>query len=99
MRDRRWDGGVKATVKEYYHIQLLVRDEKQERRFRAVRDAIATTERQENGEARLRLLKALYWPGTHTIEGAALTIPCSVRTAKYWVRSFLSEVERNLDLP
>lgn len=99
MRDRRWDGGVKATVKEYYHIRQIARDEKQERRFRAVRDAIATTERQENGESRLRLLKALYWPGTHTIEGAALDIPCSVRTAKRWNRLFLAVVEKNLDLP
>lgn len=99
MRDRRWDRGVKVTVREYCRIRYIERDEGQERRYRAVQAAIDSTERRNDGESRMRLLRMLYWPGTHTIEGAALQIPCSVRTAKYWVRDFLREVEVNLDLP
>lgn len=99
MRDRRWDRGVKATVREYCRIRYIERDEGQERRYRAVQAAIDSTERRNDGESRMRLLRMLYWPGTHTIEGAALMVPCSERTAKRWNRTFLALVEKNLDLP
>lgn len=99
MRDRRWDRGVKVTVREYYHLRDADRTEPQERRYRAVQDAIDAVGQYEDGGARLHLLRLLYWPGTHTIEGAALMVPCSVRTAKRWNRVFLSLVERNLNLP
>lgn len=64
----------------------------------AVQAAIDATERMADGEARLRVIRLVHWKRTHQLEGAALLIPCSRRTAAYWQRKFFEEVARNRDL-
>lgn len=61
----------------------------------AVNAAIAATERLPNGPARLKVIELVLWKGTHTLEGAALQIPCSERTARYWQADFIKLVAKN----
>lgn len=65
-----------------------------QREFEAVRKAIETTERYANGLDRLRVINLVLWKQTHTIEGAALRIPCSWRTAAQWHGEFIRLVAR-----
>lgn len=60
-----------------------------QREYEAVRAAIDATERYNNGRDRLKTIKLVLWDGTHTIEGAALQIPCSWRTAAQWHGEFI----------
>lgn len=62
---------------------------------KAVQDAIGATERVKDGKARLNLIRMVLWDGTHTIEGAALEIPCSRSLAAKWQRAFFEEVARS----
>ena len=60
-----------------------------QREYEAVRRAIETTEHYNNGRDRLRIIKLVLWDGTHTLEGAALMIPCSHKTARKWHGEFI----------
>lgn len=64
----------------------------------AVEDAVFDTERITDGQSRMKLIRLLHWDRTHTLDGAALVIPCSRRTAAYWQREFFEMVARNRDL-
>ena len=61
----------------------------QQREFEAVRRAIKTTERYYNGADRLKVIRLVLWDRSHTLEGAALTVPCSWRTAAQWHGEFI----------
>lgn len=60
-----------------------------QREYEAVRRAIETTERYRNGRERLRVIKLVLWDRSHTLEGAALMVPCSWRTAAQWHGEFI----------
>ena len=60
-----------------------------QREYEAVRRAVETTERYRNGSERLKVVKLVLWDKSHTLEGAALTIPCDKDTAKKWHREFI----------
>lgn len=64
----------------------------------AVKSAIDYTERNENSLARLKMIRMVHWDRTHTLEGAALSIPCSRSLAAKWQREFFEEVARNRGL-
>lgn len=64
----------------------------------AVQAAVEATERMEDGEDRMKLIKLVYWDGTHTIDGAAQKIPCGRRTAMRMQRNFFETVARNRGL-
>lgn len=66
--------------------------------YKAVHFAVKDTERMTDGQNRMKLIRLLHWDRTHTLEGAALVIPCSRRTAAYWQREFFEMVARNRDL-
>ena len=63
-----------------------------QREYEAVRRAIETTEHYNNGRDRLRIIKLVLWDGTHTLDGAALSVPCSERTAKRYHGEFIRMV-------
>lgn len=63
-----------------------------QREYEAVRRAIETTERYRNGRDRLYVIKLVLWDRSHTLEGAALMVPCSVITAKRWHGEFIQMV-------
>ena len=60
-----------------------------QREYEAVRRAIATTERYRNGVDRLKVIDLVLWRKSHTLEGAALMVPCSARHAKEWHGEFI----------
>ncbi len=86
---------VSRTVE---NIALTELPKTQQREFAAVCKAIATTERYRNGLDRLKLIKLMYWEQTHSMQGAALSIPVSYDTAKEWNREFIRLVGANFGL-
>lgn len=64
----------------------------------AVQAAIEATERMEDGQKRLNVIRLVHWDRTQQILGAALLVPCSERTAYYWQQQFFEMVARNRDL-
>lgn len=66
--------------------------------FESVQAAIEATERMDGGEVRLKVIRMVYWDGTHTLNGAALEIPCDRSTAARWQRKFFEDVARNRGL-
>lgn len=63
-----------------------------QREYEAVRRAIETTERYRNGLDRLRVIDLVFWRRSHTLEGAALMVPCSWRSAARWHGEFIKLV-------
>lgn len=63
-----------------------------QREYEAVRRAIAATERMTAGRDRLRIIDLVFWKRSHTLEGAALTIPCSYMTARRYHSEFIMTV-------
>lgn len=63
-----------------------------QREYEAVHMAIATTEQYSNGRSRLAIIRMVLWDRQYTLEGAALQIPCSYRTARRWHTEFVSMV-------
>jgi len=60
-----------------------------QREYEAVRRAMATTERYSNGLDRLKVIRLVLWDNTHTMQGAALMIPCHYKTATEWHGEFI----------
>lgn len=60
-----------------------------QREYEAVRRAIETTEHYPNGRSRLKVVKLVLWDRSHTLEGAALMVPCSSATAWRWHADFI----------
>lgn len=89
-------GGVGKPVERAVIDRLT---DKEQRRYDAVRAAIAETERMKHGRHRLELIDRVYWKRSHTLYGAALCVPVSERTAKRWNAEFVRMVEKYLDLP
>ena len=63
-----------------------------QREYEAVRRAVAVTERYRNGQDRLKVVRLVLWDRSHTLEGAALMVPCSMRHAKEWHGEFIRTV-------
>lgn len=64
----------------------------QQREYEAVRKAVETTGRYRNGTDRLKVIRLVLWDRSHTLEGAALVVPCSWRTAAQWHGEFIKLV-------
>ena len=62
---------------------------------RAVEQAIAKTMEKVDGKERLKVIELTHFKNTHTLEGAAMKIPCSYETAKKWHGEFIWEVAKN----
>lgn len=65
-----------------------------QREYEAVRRAVETTERYVNGRDRLKVIDMVLWKRSHTLEGAALMVPCSVMTARRYHTAFIMEVAK-----
>ena len=63
--------------------------------YAAVAAAIAETERCRGGAERMKIVRLVLMEGSHTLEGAALTIPCSIRQAQRYHADFLRAVGRH----
>lgn len=63
--------------------------------YDAVRRAVELTEKYPNGQARLKVIRLVFWDRGHTLEGAALKVPCSPSCAKEWHGDFIRLVASN----
>ena len=63
-----------------------------QREYEAVRSAIEATKLMANGTARIQLIDLIFWRRSHTLEGAALKIGYSYRTACRYHREFIMMV-------
>lgn len=63
-----------------------------QREYEAVRRAIEQTQGYINSKERLMIIDKVFWKRSHTLEGAALLIPCSWRTAAQWHGEFIKLV-------
>lgn len=60
-----------------------------QREYEAVAAAVAETLRRPDGQDRMRLVRLVFWQRSHTLEGAAMEIPVSYRTARRWHTQFI----------
>ena len=65
-----------------------------QREYEAVRCAVETTERYVNGRDRLKVIDMVLWKRSHTLEGAALMVPCSIATAWRYHGEFIKLVAK-----
>ena len=77
--------------------------EKEKRRltddeFSAVEAAIEETKQRIDGAERLRLIDLVLWKRTHTLQGAAMAVYVSERTAQEWHRQFIRLVGQKTGL-
>lgn len=80
-------------------IALREPPENKRRRLNAVRYAIAATKRLPDSDARLAVVRMVYWENSHTITGAAMRIPCARNTASAWQARFIRTVAEYLKMP
>ena len=60
----------------------------------AVETAIQYTMGLPDGEERMRLVRRSLLQHTHTLEGAAMEVPCSYATARRWHKEFLQQIAK-----
>lgn len=83
-------GGGEGRALEEIAIREL--SSTSQREYEAVRRAIATTERYRNGADRLKVIDLVLWRRSHTLEGAALMVPCSYDAAQSYHEEFIKLV-------
>ena len=66
-----------------------------QKEFDAVHKAVQDTLRSPNGQHKIKLISLVFWQRSHTLAGAAMQIPCSLRTAQEWHRMFIRRVAQN----
>lgn len=71
---------------------------KRQKRLEAIEYAIGRARQLEQGEARLQVVRMVYWDKSHTIAGAAMRVPCGEATARRWQAQFLRDIGDYLDL-
>lgn len=60
----------------------------------AVSAAIRATENLPNGKDRIKLIELVFWRRSHTLQGAAIKLHVSERTARRWHTDFIKTVAR-----
>ena len=59
-----------------------------------MRKAIEATERMTASLDRLKIIDLVFWKRSHTLDGAALAIPCSYQTAQQYHADFIHLVAK-----
>lgn len=88
-------GGASRGTEE---IAVLELPTTAQREYEAVRRAIEQTERLGNGRDRLKVIRLVLWDRSHTLQGAALIVPCHYKTAQGWHNAFIRSVAKNFGL-
>ncbi len=91
-------GGASLPGKPTERAALVTLGEQEQRWLEAVAGAIRDTKALSDGAERLRLIDLLFWRRTHTMQGAALKLHISYRTARRRRWDFLRLVEEKLNL-
>lgn len=83
-------GGSASRATELIAVRELPSNKQRE--YEAVKRAIAATERMTAGRDRLKIIKLVFWSRSHTLNGAALMVPCSYTTAQRYHSDFIMAV-------
>lgn len=97
-----WWGYVKRILEEYPTLankDAMDVSEKDKRKMKAVEYAMQKNITYKNSRERMQIITMVYFKKTHTIEGAALKIPCHPNTAGRWQADFIYWTAEKLDLP
>ena len=94
----KWWGYVKAMIRAYPTLEEKLCQGTEAREREAVCRAKEATCALEDGKDRLRLVEMVFFKQTHTLDGAAQEIPCSLRTARRWHRDFIRQVAKEFGL-
>lgn len=91
----RWWGYIKSIIRNYPALEGKCCQGTTLKERMAVKRAIEQTEQLENGKERLQVIELVFFKQTHTLEGAALMVPCHYKTAQGWHNDFIRLVARN----
>ena len=91
----RWWSYVKAMIRNYPTLVDRYIQGPALREREAVQRAIDQTEQMVDGKERLQVIDLVFFRQTHTLEGAAMMIPCGYETAKRWQQQFIKCVAQN----
>lgn len=69
-----------------------------QREYEAVRQAVVTTQQMRTGSQRLQIIRLVLFDGSHTLHGAAMSLPISYDQAKTYHREFIYLVAKNFGL-
>lgn len=94
----RWWSYVKAMIRNYPTLVDRYIQGPALREREAVQRAIDQTEQMVDGKERLQVIDLAFFRQTHTLEGAAVLIPCSERTARRWHTDFIKAVAKEFGL-
>ena len=94
----RWWGYIKAVIRNYPALENRSCQGVALKERQAVRAAIDQTRDMESGTERLQVIDLVFFKQTHTLEGAALMVPCSYDTAQKYHAQFIKLVARNFGL-
>ena len=83
-----WWSYVKDMIRRYP-------DRTTKEESKAVKTAIEETEKLCDGADRMKVIQMVFFKQTHTLQGAALNVPCSYETAKIWTQQFIRLVARS----
>lgn len=84
-----WWGYIKAVIRRYPSLMDAEVSGVAKREKEAVRAAVEATEQLDNGADRLMVVDLVFWSRTHTLEGAAMQVHVSERTARRWHTEFI----------
>ena len=93
-----WWGYVKAIIRRYEPTCHKELHGVALRESCAVSAAVCETGELLDGGDRLKLVQLIFWDKTHTLEGAALAVNCSERTARRWHTEFIRCVAKHYGL-
>lgn len=100
-RRKAWWGYVKSFIRKYKFLKDMEPKEMTETEMRevdAVKAAVDATLKLNDGEIRIRLVDIIFWKRTHTLEGAAMILHISERTARRWHTEFIRTVAKEFGL-
>lgn len=93
-----WWGYAKWIIRQYPAREGKFIQGKALEEQTAVKRAIDQTKQMENGMERIQVIEMVFFRRTHTLEGAALMVPCSYDTAQKYHAQFIKAVARNMGL-
>ena len=95
VRKAEYDTDV---FREMERVSIRKLPSTRQREYEAVRRAVEQTMGYANGKERLAIVDMVLWKRSHTIGGAALTIPCHEITARQWHGEFIRLVAQKYGL-
>lgn len=93
-----WWGYVRWVIRKYPERENQTLEGVEKKEQEAVEAAVKEFLNNENGQEKLKVVQLVMFNKTHTLEGAAMVVPCSYETAKRWVQQFIRLVAKNYGL-